>query len=139
MYSILVPTFCLEMVVQLLLHSFSLKADIHNNNIHLGWVTYCHTLVLCSPALASQPQPASLSQPASLPIPTALAYSLAPTQKTKQKLKTFVTLNSSMSCLNILLAGSFLQDIFQVSLRLLLILILMLLNHLAPMNLYLVY
>ena len=44
MYSILVPTFCLEMVVQLLLHSFSLKADIHNNNIHLGWVTYCHTL-----------------------------------------------------------------------------------------------
>ena len=43
MYSILVPTFCLEMVVQLLLHSFSLKADIHNNNIHLGWVTYCHT------------------------------------------------------------------------------------------------
>ena len=91
MYSILVPTFCLEMVVQLLLHSFSLKADIHNNNIHLGWVTYCHTLVLCSPALASQP--------ASLPIPTALAYSLAPTQKTKQKLKTFVTLNSSMSCL----------------------------------------
>ena len=82
MYSILVPTFCLEMVVQLLLHSFSLKADIHNNNIHLGWVTYCHTLALCSPALAS------------LPIPTALAYSLAPTQKTKQKLKTFVTLNS---------------------------------------------
>ena len=62
MYSILVPTFCLEMVVQLLLHSFSLKADIHNNNIHLGWVTYCHTLVLCSPALASQPWPAS--QPA---------------------------------------------------------------------------
>ena len=58
-------------------------------------------------------QPASL--PTSLPIPTALAYSLAPTQKTKQKLKTFVTLNSSMSCLNILLAGSFLQDIFQVS------------------------
>ena len=46
MYSILVPTFCLEMVVQLLLHSFSLKADIHNNNIHLGWVTYCHTLAL---------------------------------------------------------------------------------------------
>jgi hypothetical protein len=122
MYSILVPTFCLEMVVQLLLHSFSLKADIHNNNIHLGWVTYCHTLVLCSPALASQPaslsQPALASQPASLPIPTALAYSLAPTQKTKQKLKTFVTLNSSMSCLNILLAGSFLQDIFQVSLSL---------------------
>ena len=109
MYSILVPTFCLEMVVQLLLHSFSLKADIHNNNIHLGWVTYCHTLVLCSPGLAC------LSQPSSLPIPTALAYSLAPTQKTKQKLKTFVTLNSSMSCLNILLAGSFLQDIFQVS------------------------
>ena len=66
-----------------------------------------------------------------------LAYSLAPTQKTKQKLKTFVTLNSSMSCLNILLAGSFLQDSFHVSSDLLLIL--MLLNHLAPINLYLVY
>jgi hypothetical protein len=131
MYSILVPTFCLEMVVQLLLHSFSLKADIHNNNIHLGWVTYCHTLVLCS-------QPALASQPASLPIPTALAYSLAPTQKTKQKLKTFVTLNSSMSCLNILLAGNFLQDIFQVSLDLLSYPYVAF-NHLVPINLYLVY
>ena len=88
-----------------------------------------HTSTVYSPALPSHP--------ASLPIPTALAYSLAPTQKTKQKLKTFVTLNSSMSCLNILLAGSFLQDIFQVSSDLLSYPYVA--YHLAPINLYLVY